>query len=87
MHLLEPEPERESEMDESENEVRKVGVLYKSYDMARDKRWMEMFFMENTTCATGGRVTSCVMCGQNVRVCTCNVRLCSDHNLSTTMFS
>ena len=44
MDLLEPEPERENELDESENEVRKVGALYKSYDMARDKRWSENVF-------------------------------------------
>ena len=45
---LEPEPEREGVVDETD--VRKVSVLCKSYDMARDKRWNEnMFLMEGTT--------------------------------------
>ena len=45
----EPEPER-GVVDEGETDVRKVSVLCKSYDMARDKTWNEnMFLMEGTT--------------------------------------
>ena len=36
-------------MDEGKIEVNSVGVLCRSHDMARNKRWNDYLFLEGTT--------------------------------------
>ena len=80
--FTEPESVSEGEVENSENKVKVLGVLCRSSDMARSKRWNE-YFMESTTLATHERVTNqCkVLCGHTIHVCTCNVTRCFVHIL------
>ena len=77
---LEPEPVNEGEAEASEREDKMLGVMRRSWDIARNRRWND-YFMEGTTWAKRGRVTNqCnVLCGHSVHVCTSSVTRCFVH--------